>query len=234
MAETPSLLALLCACALLATLPLLLLAEQWRRSPQKHTRPAPVPPPPTRTRGAGRARQVVAGGGPLTAREKLDGLAEMNRLRATLSVLPPSDKLPKARVAVAPLVWDDALERQAQDWADRCPSGHRPQNPHGENLAWQTGGNVVTAVRAWDSERTDIKKPAAGAPFVFTSANGGTWCTGGWQKCGHATQQLWADTKRVGCARSTRPCAIGGYSLPLVVCNYDPPGNVENQPIYQT
>ena len=39
------------------------------------------------------------------------------------------------------------------------------------------------------------------------------------QECGHYTQIVWRDTKRVGCA------VARGREREVWVCNYDPPGN---------
>jgi hypothetical protein len=41
--------------------------------------------------------------------------------------------------------------------------------------------------------------------------------------CGHYTQVVWRDTKRVGCGVAT--CNGGGSPKEYWVCNYDPPGN---------
>ncbi|MQL74780.1 hypothetical protein Taro_007146 [Colocasia esculenta] len=43
----------------------------------------------------------------------------------------------------------------------------------------------------------------------------------GEQVCRHYTQVVWADTKRVGCGHAK--CDNG---VDIVVCNYDPSGNV--------
>lgn len=42
--------------------------------------------------------------------------------------------------------------------------------------------------------------------------------------CGHYTQVVWANTKRVGCAAAE--CRNGGT---FVVCSYDPPGNMDGR-----
>jgi len=41
--------------------------------------------------------------------------------------------------------------------------------------------------------------------------------------CGHYTQIIWRDTRRVGCGYST--CQSGAFNFEIWVCNYDPPGN---------
>ena len=176
------------------------------------------------------------GGGRLTAEEKRAGLERMNELRRQLVSLPPSDALPAAKQVVPPLVWDERLEAAAQEWADGCPTGHRPRNPYGENMAWATSNDLVASANLWDAERANIDKAAvrrqgAGA-FTFSTLQQ-DWCRGGWGACGHATQQLWAETRRVGCARASTPCTVQGRQMSLVVCNYDPPGNYENRQVYR-
>ena len=169
--------------------------------------------------------------------EKEAGLARMNQLRQNLVSLPATDALPAAKMPVAPLVWDARLESIAQAWADGCPSGHRPNNAYGENLAWSTRNDLVTSVNMWDAERANVDKAAVrkqGAAAFKFSTQQSDWCKGGWGACGHATQQLWATTQRVGCARSSTSCTLQGHPLSLVVCNYDPPGNYQDKQVYPT
>jgi len=132
----------------------------------------------------------------------------------------------KARsdVGVGPLKWSDKLAIYAQEWADhlasaRCRMDHRPhsgkwQQKHGENLFMGTAGlyGVEDAVRAWQGERTLYKGG------VLTSSN--------WYSSGHYTQIVWSGTEYVGCARLECNGNI------IVVCNYDPPGNVWGQKPY--
>jgi pathogenesis-related protein 1 len=52
--------------------------------------------------------------------------------------------------------------------------------------------------------------------------------------CGHYTQVVWRHTRRVGCAVAS--CTGGSpfraNDWTLVVCNYDPPGNVVGERPY--
>lgn len=43
--------------------------------------------------------------------------------------------------------------------------------------------------------------------------------------CGHFTQLIWKDTKRIGCGHATRR----KWNMAMIywVCQYDPPGNYE-------
>lgn len=114
------------------------------------------------------------------------------------------------------LAWDADLARLAQSWADSCPSSHRPDNAYGENMFFSGGAALPpeAAVSAWADEASS---------YDYQS----TVCSRGgrqnWAFCGHYTQVVWRDTLRVGCG-IRRDCA-GSYDT-VVVCNYDPPGNM--------
>lgn len=113
------------------------------------------------------------------------------------------------------LTWDRDLARYARRWATRrlfdCQMIHS-YGPYGENIFW--GGHdhwtAAQAVESWINE----------AQFYNPNTNE---CTPG-EQCGHYTQVVWRDTLRVGCARMR---CLGGDIF--VVCEYDPPGNVDHQ-----
>jgi len=115
----------------------------------------------------------------------------------------------RARVGMHPLAWSGRLAAHAQDWADtllaRNQFVHRPNLTYGENLFEITGATASPAqvVNAWSAESRN---------YDYTSNR----CSG---KCGHYTQIVWRDTKRVGCA------VARGREREVWVCNYDPPGN---------
>ena len=115
----------------------------------------------------------------------------------------------RARVGMPPLAWSDRLAAYAQDWADtllaRNQFVHRPNPAYGENLFEITGAaaSPQQVVDAWAEESRN---------YDYTSNR----CAG---KCGHYTQIVWRDTKRVGCA------VARGRGRDVWVCNYDPPGN---------
>jgi uncharacterized protein YkwD len=122
----------------------------------------------------------------------------------------------RARVGVAPLEWSEKLAAVAQQWANRLIArrefAHRRGGLYGENLYAITGGRAASAmvISAWAAEAAD---------YDIQSNH----CRG---VCGHYTQMVWADTKRVGCA-----VARGG-GREVWVCNYDPPGNWVGQRPY--
>lgn len=130
----------------------------------------------------------------------------------------------RAHVGVAPLVWSDGLATYAQKWADHLASTsrrmeHRPHSgtwkqEHGENLFMGTAGyyGVADAAAAWERERSAYDGRIIDGSNLYA--------------CGHYTQLVWRNSKRIGCAKVE--CA-GNV---IIVCNYDPPGNVLGQTPY--
>jgi uncharacterized protein YkwD len=110
-----------------------------------------------------------------------------------------------------PLAWSDELARTAQAWADHlkkvgCAFEHS-RTRYGENLAGGTSGalDAAGAVAMW-----------------YREVDSYDWKRGGFSmETGHFTQLVWAATRNVGCGMTT--CK----GLDIIVCNYDPPGNVE-------
>eukprot|EP00949_MAST-11_sp_MAST-11-sp1_P002964 g2964.t1 len=103
------------------------------------------------------------------------------------------------------LQWDETLADVAQEWANRCAFQHRPRKgPHsglkaytraggqalqtslGENLAMGTGMSITKSIKGWDDEKVDYDL-------------GSNSCKPN-HVCGHYTQDVWANTRYVGCA----------------------------------
>lgn len=119
-------------------------------------------------------------------------------------------------VGVPPLEWSQPLAERAQDWAARLLGRgqlvHRPGSKFGENLFAITGAPATPAqvVGAWADE--------------FRAYDYSTnQCRG---VCGHYTQVVWKDSKKVGCG------VARGRGREVWVCNYDPPGNWAGQRPY--
>ena len=113
----------------------------------------------------------------------------------------------RCRHNVPDLMWSDAVAASAQRWADQCLFAHSPGRQYGENV-W--GGRSMPKAEdvlgAWyDNEmgRFDPEDPDAPAT-------------------GHFTQVVWGAVKYVGCG----VCTAGATWRVLVVCHYDPYGNV--------
>jgi len=112
------------------------------------------------------------------------------------------------------LTWSDELAQVAQAWAehlrdDACGFYHSGSK-HGENLAGGTTGSLTPeeVVGMWYRE-VDL----------YDFGNGGFG-----MDTDHFTQVVWKKTKRVGCGMVS-DCA----GMDLWVCNYDPPGNYDDQ-----
>jgi len=147
----------------------------------------------------------VTDGGAPEGTAQLQGLtAAHNQARATVSPRPPSP-LPA-------LQWSPSIAATAQAWADRCVFEHS-QGSLGENLYADTGqGDASAVVASWVSEKASYDYAANTCSAV----------------CGHYTQVAWATSLRLGCGvkRCTANSPFGSGSWNLWVCNYDPPGNV--------
>jgi pathogenesis-related protein 1 len=123
----------------------------------------------------------------------------------------------RARLSLPALEWSPTLAAHARQWAERRLARrqffHRPDTPYGENLFSISGAPATPAqvVHSWASEA------AAYDPATNSCRT---------EPCGHYTQIVWRDTRRLGCAvaRNSR--------REVWVCNYDPPGNFIGQRPY--
>ncbi|KAI4300193.1 hypothetical protein L6164_033596 [Bauhinia variegata] len=115
-----------------------------------------------------------------------------------------------------PFTWDDNLAMYAQTHAaklyNECKMIHSNGN-YGENIFWGLIPHWTPseAIKFWYEEYKD---------YDFSTHT----CAIG-KKCGHFTQMVWRDSVRLGCAvLHCRP----GLGM-LIICEYDPPGNYENE-----
>jgi len=127
-------------------------------------------------------------------------------------------------VGVGSVTWSKKLAIYAQEWANQlastnCKLKHRPNSgkwkqEYGENLFMGVAGNygVADAVKVWESET----KYYRGEPLNASN----------WYDSGHYTQMVWKNSKEIGCAKVECNDNI------IVVCNYDPPGNILGQKPY--
>ena len=130
----------------------------------------------------------------------------------------------RADVGVGPVTWSKELAIYAQEWANHlastnCSLQHRPpsgkwKREYGENLFMGTVGyfGVADAVRSWESEKRYYR--------------GQTLDHSNWYNSGHYTQMVWKESQQIGCAKAE---CNGNL---IIVCNYDPPGNVLGQKPY--
>lgn len=128
------------------------------------------------------------------------------------------------------LVWDTDLAAIAQAYSEElanngCGLTHS-SNGYGENLYWQRGLSVSAAdvVASWHEE---IDCYTYGPFMRGDSCNASCVAAMNASGCGHYTQVVWRNTRRLGCGVAT--CSNGAE---IWTCNYDPPGNYLGQEPY--
>ena len=145
---------------------------------------------------------------------RMVGMTEAhNRFRAMADTSPP----------IPALVWDPDLAAIAQAYSEHlastgCGLTHSGGS-YGENLYWQQGLRVTAAdvVAGWHEEIACYTY----GPFMRGDAcNASCVAAMNASGCGHYTQVVWRDTRRLGCGMAT--CSSGAE---IWTCNYDPPGN---------
>lgn len=125
----------------------------------------------------------------------------------------------RAQVGVEALVWNNTVAAYALDYANHriadCALQHSG-GEYGENLFKSLGISdpIGGAVKAWVNE----------SQYYNYSSNS---CAEG-EVCGHYTQVVWRNTRRLGCAKVK--CTDDWN---FVICNYDPPGNYVGQRPYE-
>jgi uncharacterized protein YkwD len=132
----------------------------------------------------------------------------------------------RREVGLPDLVWSNELAARAQTWAyelakkntgDAWVMEHSQSRGIGENIA---GGGI-------EAETPDQRVLSAWGADEKPNFDPNTRKCIGDKICGHYTQVVWRNTTQVGCAIAVNP--NGKYVL---VCNYSPPGNYNNQPAF--
>lgn len=124
----------------------------------------------------------------------------------------------RASLNISPLVWSNKLAKQSSKWAKKlkrdnyCLYKHSPKENReniGENISWNQGYSMQPreVAELWISEKKY---------FDFKNKK----CILNPDSCGHYTQIIWRDTKKVGCAM------IRCGNEQVWVCQYEPAGNV--------
>jgi hypothetical protein len=125
----------------------------------------------------------------------------------------------RANLGLQPLQWSDQLAEKAQSWAEHLAEiGQLEHSGSGQNLAMATAGtqSLTQLVDLWGSEQA-----------YFTNGNfPDISSTGNWMDVGHYSQMVWKTTTEVGCGFAEN------YGRDVLVCDYDPPGNVMGERAY--
>jgi uncharacterized protein YkwD len=119
----------------------------------------------------------------------------------------------RASLGLPPLRWSDQLAANAQRWADHLAEiGQLEHSGPGQNLAMAEAGteSLTQLVDLWGSEQAYFTN--GDFPDIST--------TGNWMDVGHYSQMVWKTTTEVGCGFAE------SYGRDVLVCDYDPPGNV--------
>jgi len=122
----------------------------------------------------------------------------------------------RASLGLPPLRWSNRLAASAQRWAEHLAEiGSLEHSGSGQNLAMAASGtqSLTQLVDLWGSERSYFVDGYF--PAIST--------TGNWVSVGHYSQMVWKTTTQVGCGFARN------YGRDVLVCNYDPPGNVEGE-----
>ena len=137
----------------------------------------------------------------------------------------------RAEVGVPPVKWSETVQKSSEGWALHLAEyeGLRalhagPKSPYGENLSggrgvWSTDKDAYTALEfaviSFGNEKNNYKDMPVSVDSNF-------------YKYGHYTQMVWRTTTEIGCAVAKRT-DISGY---IVVCRYNPAGNIIGQKPY--
>ena len=122
-------------------------------------------------------------------------------------------------LGLPPLRWSDSLAAKAQQWADHLAEiGELVHSGSGQNLAMAAAGTqtLTQLVDLWGSEQANFTN--GDFPDIST--------TGNWEDVGHYSQIIWRSTTKVGCGFAE------DYGRDVLVCDYDPPGNVMGERAY--
>jgi hypothetical protein len=125
----------------------------------------------------------------------------------------------RAEFGSPPLVWNPALARAAQVWAEELARDGRLEHSPREARSRQ-GENLWMGTRGYFGARRMIEAFAAEKRHFKAGVFPAVSTTGDWSDVGHFTQIVWRDTREVGCA------SANGERVEVLVCRYFPAGNV--------
>lgn len=132
----------------------------------------------------------------------------------------------RGEVGVGPVRWSPQIAQFAQQWADEMAAKgkfeHRPrsQQQYGENLAAGSSPTYspLDGAKQWYDEKKLFRAPNG----VFTAAL---------MPAGHYTQMVWRGSTEIGAGKAIiRRGQMKGWTV--IVCNYNPPGNMIGAKVY--
>jgi hypothetical protein len=134
----------------------------------------------------------------------------------------------RAAVGVEPLVWSDSLAAGAQTWAEYLAKTGISRHASQAQMRCLCGENIATF--SWFAGPT---APGGGASlWVAEKQNyhGEPIDSTNYLTFGHYTQMVWSGTYVVGCG--VAPPGAGGLPYSILVCRYNPQGNIFGQAPY--
>ncbi|HSF53350.1 MAG TPA: CAP domain-containing protein [Algoriphagus sp.] len=131
----------------------------------------------------------------------------------------------REEVNVPPLVWSEDLAKEAQKWAKKVAKMNEDDAWVLEHSGSGFGENIAGGYVTGDTPAQRVKLGWGEEEKVNFDTNTRKCIPG--TTCGHYTQIVWRNTMKVGCGMAVNP--NGKY---ILVCNYDPPGNFNNEPAY--
>jgi Cysteine-rich secretory protein family len=126
----------------------------------------------------------------------------------------------RRRYGVAPLVWDDALARDAYAYAQILARTGRFEHDRQAGRIPRQGENLFMGTRSAYSYSEMIRLLVAEGRYFRPGRFPDVSRTGSVSQVGHYTQIIWPTSQRVGCATASN------RANDYLVCRYWPAGNV--------
>lgn len=131
----------------------------------------------------------------------------------------------REEVGVPPLEWSEELAKEAKNWAEKVARKNLEDAWVLEHSGSGRGENIAGGYVTGDTPAQRVQLGWGEDEKVNFDRNTRKCIPG--TTCGHYTQIVWRNTTKVGCGIAVNP--NGKY---ILVCNYDPPGNFNNEPAY--
>ena len=126
----------------------------------------------------------------------------------------------RQQYGVGPLVWDEGLERDAQDYARILARTGKFEHDPQKGRNPQQGENLFVGTRTAYSYGSMIGYLIEERRYYRPGRFPDVSRSGDWEDVGHYTQIVWPTTQRVGCAIASNE------EDDYLVCRYLPAGNV--------